>query len=41
MLLKKYVNLPGLSVGQVVIESGLASSISLSKTMFGMWKTKW
>ena len=36
MLLKKYENLPELSVMQLVILSSLASSISLRQTMCGM-----
>ena len=40
MLLEKYENLLELSVKQLVIQSSLASSISLGQTMCGVWKTK-
>ena len=40
MLLEKYENLLELSVKQLVIQSSLASSISLGQAMFGVWKTK-
>ena len=40
MLLEKYENLLELSVEQLVIQSSLASSIALGKSMCGVWKTK-
>ena len=40
MLLQKYENLLELSDKQLVIQSSLASSISLGQTMFGVKKTK-
>ena len=40
MLLEKYENLFKLSGKQLVIQSSLASSISLGQTMFGVLKTK-
>ena len=40
MLLEKYENLLELFVKQLVIQSSLASSISLGQAMFGVWKTK-
>ena len=40
MLLEKYENLLGLSVEQLVIQSSLASSISLFQTMCDVWKTR-
>ena len=40
MLLEKSDNLLELSVKLLVIQSRLASSISLDKGMFSMWKTK-
>ena len=40
MLLEKPENLLELSVKQLVIESRLASSISLGQAIFGVWKTK-
>ena len=40
MLLEKYENLFKLSGKQLVIQSSLASSISLGPTMFGVLKTK-
>ena len=40
MLLEKYEDLLELSVNQLVIQSSLASSISLGPTIFGVWKTK-
>ena len=39
MLLEKYKNLLESSVQRLVIQSSLASSISLFQTMFGVWKT--
>ena len=39
MLLEKSENLLEISVKQLVIQSSLASSISLSHTKFGVWKT--
>ena len=41
MLLEKYESLLEWSIKQLVIQSSLASSISLGHTMFGAWKTKW
>ena len=38
--LEKFENLLELSIKQLVIEPSLASSISLGRTMFGVWKTK-
>ena len=40
MLLEKYENLLEFSIKQFVMQSKLASSISLGQTMFGVWKTK-
>ena len=40
MLLEKYENLLELFVKQLVVQSSLASSFSLSQTMFGVWKIK-
>ena len=40
MLLEKSGNLLELSVKQLVMQSSLGSSSSLSQTMFGVWKTK-
>ena len=40
VVLEKYVNLLELSIKQLVIQSRLASSISLGQTMCGVWKTK-
>ena len=40
ILLEKYENFLELSIKQLVIQSSLASSISLSQTMCGVWKTK-
>ena len=40
VLLEKYANLLELSIKQLVIQSRLASSISLGQTMCGVWKTK-
>ena len=37
MLLEKSVNL---LINQLVIESSLASSISLGQAIFGVWETK-
>ena len=40
MLLEKYENLLQFSVKRLVIQSSLASSISLGQFMFGVWKSK-
>ena len=40
ILLEKYENFLELSIKQLVIQSSLASSISLGQTMCGVWKTK-
>ena len=40
MLSEKFGNLLELSVKQLEIQPSLASSISLSHYMFGVWKTK-
>ena len=40
MLLEKFEHLFELSVKQLLIQSILASSISLRHAMFGLWKIK-
>ena len=40
ILLENYENSLELSVKRLVIQSSLASSVSLGQTMCGMWKTK-
>ena len=40
MLLRKCENSLELSIKQLVIQSSLASSISLGQTMSGVWNTK-